>query len=98
MSVFYFNKLKQFSQLFPEFTQTQQENVFLFAIGIPISNIADVRHVYIRSVQASLIEAQHRLELGSISSLRAVAQMRLFLPLLRLAFYFCNEKSDFDEV
>ncbi|WGL93936.1 hypothetical protein [Arsenophonus nasoniae] len=98
MSVFYSDELKQFTHLFPEFTQTQQENVFLFAIGIPIANIADIRHVSIRSVQASLIEAQHRLELGSTSSLRAVAQMRLFLPLLRLAFYFFHEKRDFDEV
>jgi hypothetical protein len=68
-----------FSSLFPEFTSTQKENVFLYALGIPRNQIADIRHVSIGSVHQSLKEAQQRLDLGTVGSLRAVAQLRLFL-------------------
>ncbi|HGJ5869214.1 MULTISPECIES: hypothetical protein [Arsenophonus] len=81
-----------FSDLFPEFTGTQKENVFLYALGIPKNQIADIRGVSIGSVVKSLMEAQQRLDLGTVGSLRAVVKLRLMLTKSNFQYNGINEK------
>ncbi|GFN47304.1 MULTISPECIES: helix-turn-helix transcriptional regulator [Candidatus Regiella] len=69
----------QFHKVFSELSVAQSETVLLFAIGIPYEDIADFRHISVKSVRRHLHESMKKLSIFSLNSLRSVIIIRLFL-------------------
>lgn len=86
MAVFDPNQFEPFHKFFPELTVTQTENTLLFSVGISQSDIATLRQVSPVTIRKSLMEAQERLSLFSLSALRSVVQVRLMIPILSASF------------
>lgn len=74
--------VKQFAgirNVFPELTDAQFETAMLYAVGIPNKDIALLRGISLTSAKRTLEAARVRFSVSSLSCLRSICQVRLFL-------------------
>ncbi len=65
-------------ELFPELTEAQFQTAVLFSVGFPRKEIADLRRVSNSCIEHTLNAVKEKLNIASISSLRAVFLLRFF--------------------
>jgi DNA-binding CsgD family transcriptional regulator len=83
MAVFDPTQFSAVRNVFPELSNVQFETTVLYAIGLSQKEIADMRGVSLTSAKRTLETAREQYSLSSLSCLRSIFHVRLFLHLFQ---------------